>query len=75
LLFGGGGALGAYFSFMLLYTAGIIQFEFTYLVAGVSILSQLVILGAASRTLRTSDNRDFTVYRENDGTQPTGASS
>jgi hypothetical protein len=75
LLFGGGGALGAYASFMLLYGAHVVRFDFAYLCAVASLLSQAVVLLAAARTLRTLEERDFSVYRSRDGIQPAGASS
>jgi len=75
LLFMGGAVLGAYFSFMLLYAARIIQFDFAYLTAGVSLLCQAWVVLVTSRIRRTLDDRDFSVYRSDDGIQPAGASS
>jgi hypothetical protein len=74
LLFIGGGLLGAYGCFMLLYGVNVVRFDFAYLCAGASIVSQAVILLGASRTLRTLGARDFSVYRSDDGTQPASAS-
>jgi hypothetical protein len=74
LLFVGGGALGAYAVFMLLYGVHVVRFDFAYLCAGASIVSQGVILIAAARTLRALGDRDFSVYRSDDGIQPASAS-
>jgi len=62
-LFRGGGCLGAYFSFMLLYVAGFVRFDLAYLCVGVSVLCQALFLAVAWRMSCALENRDFSVYR------------
>jgi hypothetical protein len=70
LLFVGGACLGAYFSFLLLYVAGLVRLELAYVCAGFSILCQAMFLRAVSATFRSLDRRDFSVYRAEDGIRP-----
>jgi hypothetical protein len=70
VLFVGGACLGAYFSFVLLYVAGLVRFDVAYLAVGVSVLCQALFLAAASRMFRALESRDFSVYRDDTGIQP-----
>jgi hypothetical protein len=55
--------LGLYFIFMQLYAAGKLQLDFAYVMAGVSILGQLVYLRFTLLTLRSLAARDLSAYR------------
>jgi len=62
-LFRGGSLLGAYFSFMLLYEAGVVRFDLAYLCVLVSVICQALFFVAAWRMFCALENRDYSVYR------------
>lgn len=55
--------LGAYFIFMELYAAQLLQFDYLHVVAGVSLLCQLLFLRVTHVTLRNLAMRDLAPYR------------
>jgi hypothetical protein len=55
--------LGLYFIFMQLYAAGKLRMDFVYVMAGASILGQLVYLRFTILTLRSLAARDLSTYR------------
>ena len=67
-LFRGGAALGAFYTFALLYQAQLVRLDFNsaYLFVGLSVVFQLLWLAIVSAQGRDLETRDFSVYRADD---------
>jgi hypothetical protein len=70
-LFRGGAALGGFYAFGLLYQAQLVHLDFDreYTFVGLSIVFQLLWLALVSAQGRDLESRDFSVYRNDSGTQ------
>jgi hypothetical protein len=59
--------MGAYFTFMLLYGAHVMRFDYIYVCIGISLMFQALSLRAGSAMLERLDTSDFSVYRLSPG--------
>ncbi|MEO8308330.1 MAG: hypothetical protein ABI616_09865 [Pseudomonadota bacterium] len=59
--------LGLYFILMQLYVAGILRLDFVSVMAGTSILGQVMLLRATARSVRSLAARDLNAYRSDPG--------